>query len=86
MTTKQEWLAMFRDRFRGSSKTEKSRILDEFGAVTGQHRKHGILLLGQSGDPRRSHQSSRVGASTASRSGNRRPWLGKPLTASVAGA
>ena len=29
---------------------EKSRILDEFVAVTGHHRKHGIRLLGQSGD------------------------------------
>ena len=29
---------------------EKSLILDEFIAVTGHHRKHGIRLLGQSGD------------------------------------
>ena len=29
---------------------EKSRILDEFIAVTGHHRKHGIRLLGQSSD------------------------------------
>ena len=47
---KQELLATIRDRYRSSSKREKSRILDEFIAVTGHHRKHGIRLLGQSGN------------------------------------
>ena len=37
-------------RYRESSKKDKGRILDEFIAVTGHHRKHGIRLLGQSGD------------------------------------
>ena len=45
---KQELLATIRDRYRASSKREKSRILGEFIAVTGHHRKHGIRLLGQS--------------------------------------
>ena len=47
---KQELLATIRDRYRASFKREKSRILDEFIAVTGHHRKHSIRLLGQSGD------------------------------------
>ena len=47
---KQELLATIRDRYRESSKKDKGRILDEFIAVTGHHRKHGIRLLGQSGD------------------------------------
>ena len=47
---KQELLATVRDRYRASSKREQNRILDEFIAVTGHHRKHGIRLLGQSGD------------------------------------
>ena len=47
---KQELLATIRDRYRASSKREKCRILDEPIAVTGHHRKHGIRLLGQSGD------------------------------------
>ena len=47
---KQELLATIRDRYRASSKREKSRILDELIAVTGHHRKHGIRLLGQSGN------------------------------------
>lgn len=44
---KQELLVTLRDRYRSSSKKEKSRILDEFIAITGHHRKHGIRLLGQ---------------------------------------
>ena len=47
---KQELLATIRDRYRESSKKDKGRILDEFIAVTGHHRKHGIRLLGQTGD------------------------------------
>ena len=47
---KQELLATIRDRYLSSSKKEKGRILDEFSAVTGHHRKHGIRMLGQSGD------------------------------------
>ena len=47
---KRELLATIRDRYRASSRKDKSRILDEFIAVTGHHRKHGIRLLGQSGD------------------------------------
>ena len=47
---KQESLATIRDRYRVSSRKDKSRILDEFIAVTGHHRKHGIRLLGRLDD------------------------------------
>ena len=47
---KQELLATIRDRYRTSSRQDKSRILDEFIAVTGHHRKHGIRLLSQCED------------------------------------
>ena len=47
---KQELLATIRDRYRASSRKDKSRILDEFSAVTGHHRKHGIRLLSQCED------------------------------------
>ncbi len=47
---KQELLATVRDRYRASSKKDKSRILDEFIAVTGHHRKHGVRLLGRLDD------------------------------------
>ena len=44
---KQKLLAPVQDRYRGSSRKDKSRLLDEFIAVTGHHQKHGIRLLGQ---------------------------------------
>ena len=47
---KRESLATLRDRYRNSSNKDKSRILGEFIAVTGHHRKHGIRLLGQLDD------------------------------------
>ena len=47
---KQELLATIIDRYRKSSKKDKSRILDEFISVTGHHRKHGIRLLAHSDD------------------------------------
>ena len=47
---KRELLATIWDRYLASSQKDKSRILDEFIPVTGHHRKHGIRLLGQSGD------------------------------------
>ena len=45
---KQELLAAIRERYRGASKRDQSRILDEFITLTGHHRKHGIRLLAQS--------------------------------------
>ena len=47
---KRELLATLRDRYRSSSKKDKSRILNEFIAITGHHRKHGIRLLGKLDD------------------------------------
>ena len=39
-----------RDGYRVSSRMDKSRFLDEFIAITGHHRKHGIRLLGEPDD------------------------------------
>ena len=47
---KRELLTSIQDRYQMASKKHKGRILDEFIAVTGHHRKHGIRLLGQPGD------------------------------------
>ena len=44
---KRALIVTLRERYRSSSKKDKSRILDEFIAITGHHRKHGIRLLGQ---------------------------------------
>ena len=46
MTTRKELTAAVRERYRESSVTDRGRILDEFVAVTGYHRKHAIRLLG----------------------------------------
>ena len=49
--TKAELLVALSSRYGGSSKTGKGRILDEFVAVSGYHRKHAIRLLGSRGSP-----------------------------------
>ena len=68
---KRELLATIRDRYRASSKNDKTRILDEFVAVTGHHRKHAIrraarcIVWQRASGPRADsgHQSTLVVAS-----------------------
>ena len=43
--TRQDLVRAIRERYRAGTKDEKLRILDEFVAVTGYHRKHVIRLL-----------------------------------------
>ena len=43
---KQELLVTLGEPYRSSSRKDKSHILDEFIAITGHHRKHGIRFLG----------------------------------------
>ncbi len=43
--SKQEYLARIKDRYRHAGRESKTRILDEFCAVCGHHRKHAIRLL-----------------------------------------
>ena len=45
-----ELVATIRYRCQQSTKKDKGRILDEFTAITGHHRKHGIRLLGGTAD------------------------------------
>ena len=45
MATRDELLLAVAARYRDSRRLEKSRILDEFVAVTGHHRKHAMRLL-----------------------------------------
>lgn len=45
MATREELLRTVSQRYRGSSRVEKSRILEEFAATTGYHRKHATRLL-----------------------------------------
>lgn len=47
--TRTEVLGAIRSRYLEASKRDKSRMLDEFVALTGCHRKHAVRLLNQSG-------------------------------------
>lgn len=43
--TKVELLTVLKTQYRKSSKMQKTKILDQFIAVSGYHRKHAIRLL-----------------------------------------
>ena len=45
MATREELLRTVSQRYRGSSRADKSRILEEFAMTTGYHRKHAMRLL-----------------------------------------
>ena len=45
MATRAELVAAIVERYRSSSGADKQRILNEFVAVTGYHRKHAIRAL-----------------------------------------
>ncbi|MGX9120925.1 hypothetical protein ACWTU6_30570 [Mesorhizobium sp. BHbsci] len=47
MATRAELVEAIIERYRSSCRTDKQRILDEFVAVTGYHRKHAIRVLGR---------------------------------------
>ena len=81
---KQELLETIRDRYQAASRQEKSRIFDEFIAVTGHHRKHGIRLLGRpvGGEDQGSTCQIFTGLSSAP-SGPRKPPRGARCTDEV---
>ncbi len=58
-STRDELIEALRERYQRASKAEKIRILDEFVAVTGFHRKHAVRLL--NGKGRSVDQNVRVG-------------------------
>jgi hypothetical protein len=49
MTTRKELIEALRVRYRGATYGDRVKILDEFAALTGYHRKHAIRLLGGDG-------------------------------------
>ena len=49
--TRTEVLEAIRGWYREASKRDKSRMLDEFVAMVGCHRKHAVRLLGQRDEP-----------------------------------
>ena len=53
-TSKRELQLALRPRYRQADKAEKGRILEQFVAATGYHRKYAIALLKHGPPPRRS--------------------------------
>ena len=45
MTTRKELIVALRVRYRSAASGERIKILDEFVALTGYHRKHAIRWL-----------------------------------------
>ena len=45
MATRDELLTAVSERYRASVRAEKSRIVEEFAAATGYHRKHAMRVL-----------------------------------------
>ncbi len=45
MATRDEFVAVVAERYARSARKDRSRILDEFTAVSGLHRKHAMRLL-----------------------------------------
>lgn len=48
---RQELVQVLHDRYKGGTRSEKSRILSEFVAVSGYHRKHAIRVLAGAENP-----------------------------------
>ena len=51
MATRAELIVTIRDRYASAGRPEKAKILDEFVALTGFHRKHAMRLLRGSDEP-----------------------------------
>ena len=54
MATRDELVAALSGRYAASTRKERGRILDEFTAVSGLHRKHAMRLLRTARSERRS--------------------------------
>jgi hypothetical protein len=61
MATRNELILALSKRYNESDRFEKGRILDEFAAITGYHRKHAMRVLREStGNPREKQPRQRV--------------------------
>jgi hypothetical protein len=85
MATRKELVGAVLERYRSSSAAERKKILDEFVAVSGYHRKHALRLLNaeQVAPRARSADRRRIYGKRCGK-----PWwsCGKPRTASAASA
>lgn len=64
MAVRDELVAAIADRYRAGLRWEKVRILDEFVAVTGYHRKHAMRLLREGGRAIARRRGRRAGSMT----------------------
>lgn len=60
MATRAELLAAVGDRYRRGDRDERGRVLDEFTALTGYHRKHAIRLLAREPVPKAKRRGRRA--------------------------
>jgi hypothetical protein len=54
MTTRKELIEGVGARYRGAALNERTKILNEFVAISGYHRKHAIRVLGAEAEQERS--------------------------------
>ena len=59
LATRYELTEVVGQRYRASPRTERRRILDEFVALTGYHRKHALRLLNKPMTSRRKTRQAR---------------------------
>ena len=60
MTTRKELIGALRARYGSAAFGDRSKILDEFVALTGYHRKHAIRLLRDDGAIEQKSLAARV--------------------------
>jgi len=60
MATRTELLRVLRKRYKSCGREEKTRVLDEFVAVTAYHRKHAIRLLNQTASEEKQREVRKV--------------------------
>ena len=83
MATRAELIVAIRERYASAGRPEKAKILDEFVALTGFHRKHAMRLLRGSDEPAKGGPQGGVGY-MARRCGPLWCWPGRRRTGFVA--
>src|SRR6187200_2660729 len=85
MATRDELVAAIAERYSRAVKSERSRILDEFTAVSGFHRKHAMRLL-RVGQPKVTRSTcSSFSTPTGPGAGSRVPIGGQLATLPIGG-
>ncbi len=85
-TARDELVGALARRYAVGTRAEKTRILDEFEAVTGFHRKHAMRVLRSCATRRRAEGKAGRRISTTTRSATRWWFSGRRRTGSAASA